>query len=99
NGGGPMTADSAAVWFFENSSSSIKRLDLVTDQVTTFAANVTTTEALESAGDYLYAAQGFGGGLGAIVRRYTKATGASTPVAGTGEVGYQDGSGTDAWFS
>jgi RHS repeat-associated protein len=72
------------------------RVSLTDATVTTLATDSNLgTGAIESAGTYLYVAGQDSNGI----RRYTKATGAWVNVAGTNAAGYQDGPGTDAYFS
>ncbi len=87
-----MTADSAGLYVSMNSSTLL----------VTYAGTVSTITSsfagswLESAGSYLYATAGPDNNR---VWRIAKSDGTLVPVAGSGTSGYQDGTGTDAWFN
>ncbi len=101
-----IAADASYLWVAETATclnpctTDIKQLDRSTGAlVNTFQAtdrsSMTGDQQIVSAGSYLYA-ETYGD---TALERITKSDGTVVNIAGTGESGSSDGTGTDAWFS
>lgn len=97
NGNGwAITSDADHIylaWTPNAGGSAIDRFTYQGDQSSFWSTDGSGVTDLESVGQYLYASVG-----GSRIRRFEKATASYATLAGAGPSGYDDGTGTDAWF-
>jgi hypothetical protein len=86
-----ITSDQDHVWVSVSSPNVVKKVALASGAVTDVISGF-SPRGLESAGTYLY------GGWGNRIMRFTKTNGSGIYVAGSGDGGLANGTGTDAWL-
>ncbi len=88
--GSDATTRTSHIWHIDPQTGATTTL--VSDSALPFAS-----PTLTASGGYLYTAAGQNGDPESI-SRYDETSGAETTLAGSGSAGYEDGTGTDAWF-